>query len=221
MQMIPVRVFFEKTGRAKYTSHLDTMRTMTRSLRRSQLPLWYTQGFNPHLYMTFALPISLGYESLCESVDLRLTQPLSLEEVTNKLNDCLPPGLTVTKVTEPGMDPAEIAWADYQVTLRYNSENVDEIAQKLAVFLAQPVIQVSKRTKKGEKLVDLKPLFQLLAQDIQQNALHLTLRLATGINTNINPTLLLKAFYSWCNIEPDGVKVLRTHIYTTDLVEFQ
>ena len=59
MQMIPVRIFFEKTGRAKYTSHLDTMRTMTRALKRSGLPVWYTQGFNPHLYSTFPLPIAL------------------------------------------------------------------------------------------------------------------------------------------------------------------
>ena len=62
--MIPVRMFFSKTGRAKYISHLDTMRTFTRAFRRTSLPLWYTQGFNPHLYMTFPLPLALGVESL-------------------------------------------------------------------------------------------------------------------------------------------------------------
>ena len=57
-----VRVWFHKTGPIRYISHLDLMRTMTRAIRRSRIPLWYTEGFNPHPYMTFALPLSLGMQ---------------------------------------------------------------------------------------------------------------------------------------------------------------
>ena len=61
-----VRVWFHKTGPIRYISHLDLMRTMTRAIRRSGIDLWYTEGFNPHPYMTFALPLSLGMQSVCE-----------------------------------------------------------------------------------------------------------------------------------------------------------
>ena len=61
-----VRIWFKKMGMSRYVSHLDLMRAMTRAIRRANLPLWYTEGFNPHPYMTFALPLSLGMESLCE-----------------------------------------------------------------------------------------------------------------------------------------------------------
>ena len=67
---VDVRLFYSKTGSAKYISHLDTMRAFQRAFRRCRdLDFWYTEGFNPHLYLTFALPLSLGYESGAETVD--------------------------------------------------------------------------------------------------------------------------------------------------------
>ena len=78
-KMPNLRVFYEKTGRAKYISHLDINRCMQRALRRAEIPVWYTEGFNPHPYTTFALPLSLGYESLCETMDLRITRMMDCE----------------------------------------------------------------------------------------------------------------------------------------------
>ena len=66
-----IRVYFTKTGEASYISLLDLQRVMQRALKRSGLPVWYTLGFNPHIYMTFAAPLSLGQESLCETVDFK------------------------------------------------------------------------------------------------------------------------------------------------------
>ena len=57
--MKTVRVFFAKEGRLKYISHLDVTRCLARVFKRSRLPIWYTQGFNPHAYLTFALPLPL------------------------------------------------------------------------------------------------------------------------------------------------------------------
>ena len=69
--MTTVRIWFTKTGEASYISLLDLQRVMQRSLKRSGLPVWYTLGFNPHIYMTFACPLPLGQESLVESVDVK------------------------------------------------------------------------------------------------------------------------------------------------------
>ncbi len=73
--MTTVRVWFTKTGEAAYISLLDLQRVMQRALKRARLPVWYTQGFNPHIYMTFAAPLALGQESLVESLDCKM-EPL-------------------------------------------------------------------------------------------------------------------------------------------------
>lgn len=85
-----VRLCFSKTGRAKYISHLDLTRTMTRVIRRAGIPLWYTEGFNRHPYITFAAPLSLGYEGLRESMDLRLEEELPMEELVGRMNAAAP-----------------------------------------------------------------------------------------------------------------------------------
>lgn len=64
-----IRLVFSKTGRARYMSHLDLNRAMIRALRRAKLPVWYTEGFNRHPYVTFAAPLSLGYEGLHETME--------------------------------------------------------------------------------------------------------------------------------------------------------
>ena len=69
--MTTVRIRFEKVQEASYISLLDMQRVMQRVLKRSGVPVWYTLGFNPHIYMTFSCPLPLGQESLCESVDVK------------------------------------------------------------------------------------------------------------------------------------------------------
>ena len=69
-----IRIFFSKTGRAIYISHLDLYRLFQRSIKRAKLPVWETEGFNPHLYLTFALPLALGTAGVCESMDTKLTE---------------------------------------------------------------------------------------------------------------------------------------------------
>ena len=73
---IDARIFYRKTGRAKYISHLDLARCMQRAVKRTGLPVWYTVGFNPRLYLGFALPLPLGQESVCETVDLCLMEDI-------------------------------------------------------------------------------------------------------------------------------------------------
>ena len=85
--MLRVRATFKKTGRAKYISHLDLNRCMLRTFRRSGLPIWYTEGFNPHPYYAFALALSLGFESECEILDFNITDDnMSMEEIRDRLN---------------------------------------------------------------------------------------------------------------------------------------
>ena len=114
--MRTVRVFYQKLGRLKFTSHLDMNRFMLRALRLSGLPVWYTEGFNTHPYATFALPLSLGFESEYEAMDFRLTD----EGCTNKqaeaaLAAVLPAELPVIRAADPVHKPGKIAAARFRI----------------------------------------------------------------------------------------------------------
>ncbi len=217
--MIPVRMFFSKTGRAKYISHLDTMRTFTRAFRRTHLPLWYTQGFNPHLYMTFPLPLALGVESHREAVDFRLTQELDFEQVAQELAAALPPGFEVVAVAEPVMPASAIAWAEYELCLAYPPMEREAMLFALKELFAKPSIEVIKKSKKGEVLTDIRPHTTLLDCKVDDNGLWMSVGLAAGSTLNISPRLLLEAFEK--DTRPaDSVKILRTAILDAERKPF-
>ena len=207
-----IRLFFTKLNRAKYISHLDMNRCMSRALKRSGLPVWYTGGFNPHMYLTFPLPLSLGCESDYECVDLKMTQQVDLAEAAEKVNACLPPDIQVFRAGEQKMDQKEIAWADYDVVF----EGGQEIQEQLTNFFGQDEIKVIKRTKKGEKEIDLKPCFHVENMELIENGVHAVMRFATGIELNINPSLLF-------DNAPFALKVKalkRIMVYNHELVPF-
>ena len=115
-----VRVWFSKTGTARYISHLDLNRCMSRAFHKAKLPLWYTEGFNPHVFLTFAAPLSLGFEGRRESMDIRLIEEIPYAELIEKLNAGLPHDIRVYAVTEPEMKGNDVANAEY--VLRVETE---------------------------------------------------------------------------------------------------
>jgi len=229
---IPLRIFFEKRGRIKYISHLDTMRSFTRALGRSGLPFWFTEGFNPHLYITFALPLPLGCEALNESFDIRLTQNsgfsfresgddiLTLADVVLGINECLPPGFRALKAAEPANRPSVIEWAEYEINLHYES-NSEKAVVAMRDFAQKPSIEVLKRTKKGENLIDIKPHMSLVDLTQNNDSLKLILRLAAGINLNIAAALFLEAFHEHLGEKPVLTQITRLRLMDKEYNEFE
>ena len=86
--MYDVRLRLSKRGRIKFVSHLDMFRTMQRAVRRAEIPLWYTEGFNPHPYISYLLALPLGVEGVSEPIDIRLVEPMSMEELTRRPRAC-------------------------------------------------------------------------------------------------------------------------------------
>ena len=211
-KMPNLRVFYEKTGRAKYISHLDINRCMQRALRRAEIPVWYTEGFNPHPYTTFALPLSLGYESLCETMDMRITKIMSCSEVTQRLNDTLPEGLTVQKTALQKFKPEKIKKASYTIRLGFSDCSPETALQHLKEFDQKESILVMKRTKKGMKEIDLRPDVSLCSPCVENGFLKLELTCAAGIEKNINPTLYLDAFEQESGLDVQSVHVLKTAV---------
>ena len=188
-----VRVWFHKTGPIRYISHLDLMRTMTRAVRRSRIPLWYTEGFNPHPYMTFALPLSLGMQSECESMDIRIEGEITDEEICLALQNAMPQGLRIIAVREPVLDPKYIASASFSVSFENASDPVS-LKEKAETMLAGESLVVQKLGKKGHKKVmkeiDLLQSLQAYALRLDDDTLVLDLTLPAGSANNVNPSLL-------------------------------
>lgn len=195
-KMPNIRVFYSKTGPAKYISHLDIARCMQRSLKRAGIPVWYTQGYNPHMYMSFALPLSLGYESGCEAMDLRITEWMEPDEVQTRLNQALPRDLRVLKVTLQQHKPQEITYADYQIT--FTCADGEGFCTAMRAFYDQPEILVQKKTKKGMKTVDIKPDIEIKHLSATESGAICTMRTAAG-QRNINPSLFTDLLIEQCD----------------------
>ena len=149
--MREVRLRFSKTGRLKYISHLDINRAMSRALKRAGIPLWYTEGFNPHPYMSFSLPLSLGVESLCESVDLRITGEITNKEIKDRLNSVLPEDLKIIDVYDDFRDNSEIVYSDY--VYKFEFADNDLALEKIKNVLSSDEILALKKGKQGRKRV--------------------------------------------------------------------
>ena len=145
--MREVRLRFSKTGRLKYISHLDINRAMSRALKRAGIPLWYTEGFNPHPYMSFSLPLSLGVESLCESVDLRITGEITNKEIKDRLNSVLPEDLKIVDVYDDFRDNSEIVYSDY--VYKFEFADNDLALEKIKNVLSSDEILALKKGKTG------------------------------------------------------------------------
>ena len=216
------RIFFSKTGACRYISHLDLNRVMLRAVGKSGLNVWRTEGFNQHAYITFALPLSLGSASDCESMDFRLLDDNEdMSAVPDRLNVCLPEGLRVFRCAEPKRKPADIASASYDIRLEAMEDrgiSDKEISEKLRSFLELPEITVAKKTKKGTKDVDLKEY--ILACEPCDDFARMKLVLPAGSSLNINPSLFISALSGYAGAELYA-DITRTGIFTADGASFE
>ena len=190
---------------------------MLRAIGKSRLNIWHTEGFHQHAYITFALPLSLGFASTCESMDFRLLDDnADMSAIPAQLNACLPEGIRIFRCAEAKFKPADIDSAAYDVQIESmdNDISTEELYNKLGMFLDQPQIMVEKKTKKGKKMVDLKEYILDCSID-HANGVTMTLRLPAGATLNINPSLLVGAFADYCGVELHA-GMTRTGIFTKE-----
>ncbi|WP_296693847.1 TIGR03936 family radical SAM-associated protein [Ruminococcus sp.] len=219
MFLIRVRATFEKCGRAKYISHLDLNRCMLRTFRRSRLPIWYTEGFNPHPYYSFALALSLGFESSCEILDFNLNEDISFDEIRDKLNAVMPEGMRIIKVAEQKQKITAIAKAEYSFSLI--SDDTERLFDAVQELIASPEINIEKKTKKGIKTVDIKPDLEILSCEKADNSVKISMYLPAGTQTNYNPTLFIEALKKTTEIPFEAKNIRRTAILCADNTVFE
>lgn len=217
-----VRMSFQKTGMAKFISHLDTVRCITRAMKRANVPIWYTEGFNPHAFLTFAMPLSLGFESLCETVDFRLMEETDLSELAERINNALPVDITVKEIYVYETSPNDIRWAEYKVIFNNPDNLLLEQAEKI---LSADEIMVLKKAKQGrkkvEKEVNIKEHIKSFEIENDDGKLVLKTVLSSGTSININPMLLIGALTKDTETDEQDVDIIKVQSYTENMEVFR
>ena len=217
--MIDVRLRFSKLFAARYMSHLDLMRCFQRAVRKSALPVWYTEGFNSHLYITFASPLALGFESICEAADIRLLADEPEQYMVERINSGLPFGIEVMSAGSAVMKPGEIAFSRYIIEL--GGEPADGLAAAVERMLLDPP-SVQKTTKKGGvRDIDLKAGIAKSAVSTAGGLCFWDVTLASGSDDAINPKLALEALSKTLAREPEHQLIKRTQLLTRDMRLFE
>lgn len=216
------RALFEKTGNARYISHLDLMRVFQRAFQRAGLPLTHTQGFNPRASVSIALPLSLGVESRCELLDFDLEQPVDCGEIREKLNAALIDGVLIRAIYEQGQKLKNLALLQSRLALEYDRPIPCESAEQIQNLFSRPELIVEKKGKNGISQQDIIPMLRRLSvknlsdQEVEIVALH------SCQNPSLNPMQLSAAITKYLpELTPDYVRCFREEIYDTNEMIFR
>ena len=216
------RIKFCKVGNLQYISHLDLQRTISRVLVRAGIPTWYTKGFNPHAKITFGLPLSVGAESLCEYLDIRIERDMGNRDMKERLNAALTEELCVLDVyTAPEASSfSDIVWAKYDIRVREKGLTPD-LAQKVAAYLTTSPLMMDKKSKSGIRQVDITTLIRSLDATVEDGELRIDAVLCVSGANYLNPEYLIRALRDRFGILPEGnveseYSILRTNVYLED-----
>lgn len=217
--MNKLRMCFTKTGRSIYISHLDLMRTMQRAFLRADLPLKYSEGFNPHAQISILLPLSVCTSSVCELMDFSLNSDIPLEDIPPRLNAVLPEGIEVLNVYQAMSKVKNLKWLDVAGRLEYDS-GIPEISE-LSEFFAQPEIVITKRTKRGEGQFDLRQGLRFIEFKESGGAVLMKATISAQEPT-VNPELIVSALRQLRpGLAPDFAEFERREVYDSDMNIFR
>ena len=224
-----IRLRFSKYNTMKYIGHLDMLRYFQKAFRRAKVPMKYSEGFNPHPIMSFAAPLGVGITSEGEYMDIEVKENIDLDELIASLNEQMVEGVEVLSAkvlddhTKKAM--AAVSGATYYVYLKNHSEifsNRDIPSVINDFYHNQEEIFVIKKTKKGEKEMDIKPFVfefegSLFSDESFYSDLNVELKneefccgqndpvfrmtVSTGSNDNIKPELVFSALCSFLGVE--------------------
>ena len=208
-----VRIKFSKTEPMQYIGHLDTMRYFQKVLRRAEIPVAFSEGFSPHMLMSFASPLGVGKTSTGEYFDLELAEPVSCGQIARGMKDHLSEGFDVTAVSEieeskkaNGM--RVIAAASYHVSL---PEEIPVSEERIRSFLSQETICVMHRTKRKEEMTDIRPwIYDLSPEDDG-----LSMLLSAGSVHNLKPEPVIDAYAALQGAAPETCRrrICRTELF--------
>jgi len=228
-----VRIKYCKNGPIAYISHLNLAQVFTRALRRADIPVVISSGFNPRFRISFGPPLPLGISSTSEYLDIRLKEEVKVEELTERLNPVLPQGLKMLQAkTIPSSADSLVKIIDkasYIITLKIKEVLLDsaaknqedglrklkqEVEKNNKRFLNLDEINVEKQTKNGIKMVDIRPsILGISVKKFKKQILELGLDLKIGQQGNLNPRYVARAWISNFANNFDIIQICRDGLY--------
>ena len=211
-----IRIKFSKQGVMRFIGHLDIMRYFQKAMRRAHIDIAFTEGFSPHMIMSFAAPLGVGLTSDGEYMDIEIRTPVSSEDAIHQLNEVMVEGMKVLSFRQieegkAGKAMSLVAAADYTVSFRPGYEPEGDWQSRLEEFIQKDSILVLKKTKKSEVETDIRPMIYQLS--VKDDKVHMTL--ATGSAANLKPELVMSAFLKseGLDLDPFALSVNRDEVY--------
>ncbi len=218
--MDKIRLVYRQTGRAVWMSHLDTMRTLQRVIHRADVPIRYSEGFNPHALLSILMPLSVGTASLCQIVDIRVKESVDLETLPQRLTDVMPEGLEVTEAYEEGEKPAALKWLRVEGRWEYDARETAAMARECEELFSHRV-EVLRRTKRGEGMFTLTDHIRDLTFTPEGEILRVE-ALVSCAEPVVNPELITAAVaQNRPEATPDGGHFCRLAFYKADDTPFR
>lgn len=225
---LTLRVKFKKTGQLQYISHLDLVRTMHKIIVRAGLPLWYSPGFNPKPKMIFAAPLSIGTESLCEFMDVRLVDDMPASEAMERMNANMTDEMQIVEAYYPQSRLTDLRWLSYEIEIVTRGADEAMAAQCVNALMGESVL-VEKKTKPGEPKVstDIRPLIHSCRAFFSDGVIKLDTVLSADASAFLNPEYVVSALRRTVGIlsDPDLTReyysIVRTNAYKEDMTPFR
>ena len=215
--MRKIRLYFSKTGNAKYISHLDLARLFGRAFARIGIPVRYSEGYNPHMRLVFGPPLSLGYEGTKEILDFETEEEIGCDEIVGMFNKSLPSGISVNSACEPKTSIGDVAYAAYKIEM--TTEDMDEktVRSLNSLFCGGP-IEVLKKSKSGEKITDIAPMVDSIIFELSGDGKKITVDavLACSNSSNLNPEYIKSAAAKYLSIDFSGFECVRTNFLNAE-----
>jgi len=199
---------FGKQPRLRFISHLDLQRFFQRAVNRTGLPIAWSQGFNPHPVMSFGSALALGWTSEYEVLDIKLSAPMGRKRTEDAIRAALPEDLPVLEVRMvDDRHPAPMAlvrMSDYSV--RLTGADGAKVIEQIPAFLAREEVLAMKKTKSGEKQVDIRPM--VVALEPVEDGFRARLMLTE--QSTLKPDLLVRVLAEQAGVEPPEAAIHRT-----------
>jgi len=194
---------------------------MQRAFLRAEIPLKYSEGFNPHAQISIALPLSVGASSTCDLMNFELNEFMSLSEIPFRLNKVMPEGIEVLEAYECETKCKNIKWLDVDGIFEYDNRAPADILPKLMDFFSQESIVIKKKTKSGINDSDIAPSIRSIAFDVGDHCVNMK-AIISAQEPTLNPELLAAALEQLApELMPDFASFTRTQIYDNDMNLFR
>ena len=219
-----VRVRFEKKGVLKYVGHLDMMRYFQKAISRANLPIAYSEGFNPHQIMSFGNPLGLGMTSSAEYMDIELLEEVPSLDGINRLNKQMVSGIKILSfryLPDKAKNAMSATWASsYKIELNDKIEeaigDMSDISQRIDEFMSQKECIITKKTKKSTRELDILPLIY----EFQYRDKYFYIKCSSSSGDNIKPEVIMNEFFKYLGYEFEldrvNLNIERLDIYTLE-----